>query len=686
MNLKVILGRQSLFSRKSNTRPRKNGRLLLLNLFAVMLVLFSACTSGQTLETALPPPTGWPTFTPLAVKKLPTKADSTVTPAPLPLAKRQPVVAATSGTDPSNIPIHLILVQHAGCAWDKFWCVLENGIHDAARDMNATVTILSPDRFDMKTTALQVDEAVAARPDGIALTVSDPVMLHEAISRAIASGIPVIAYNAGAGPIKDNLSYLTYLGMDDNQAGYLAAFRLIKEGARAGVCIIHAPDLIALQNRCNGFLKAFKENGMVATILNSHMDADLAINDISQFAMAHPDVNAYLTTGPASALPFYAYLQSSARKPGEILHGTFDLGAEISTNIESGNTLFAIDQQPYLQGYAAVMWLTLIKRYGFKPASPVIATGPRFVEKGNLNPKTNTQRMEKLVLVHHGLCSWDPYWCVLDQGAYDAAKNMGIQVTIKGPPSYDLYQTAGLIDETVHDAPDGIGVSIPDPNILHASILRAIQTGFPVIAFDSGSGPLKDNLPYLTFIGQDEYESGYLGALRLINAGARAGVCAIQQKGQTALEARCQGFKDAFAKKGLKTNELDIGGDPVKALNIIKEYFQVHPEVNSVMTLNATNPGATTIYNYLKDPGRKPGELLHGTFDLSTDVVSAIENGTTLFTIDAQPYLQGYTTVMFLTLALRQGILPVSPITSTGPAFVDKSNIDIVKRQAGKTR
>ena len=110
--------------------------------------------------------------------------------------------------------LNFMLVQHALCAWDSFWCTVEQGIADAAKDMGVDVTVLGPDRFDLERTASLIDQAVAAKPNGIALTVTDPVLFREPIMRAINAGIPVIAYNAGSGPINDNIPYLTYLGQD----------------------------------------------------------------------------------------------------------------------------------------------------------------------------------------------------------------------------------------------------------------------------------------------------------------------------------------------------------------------------------------------------------------------------------------------------------------------------------------
>ena len=348
--------------------------------------------------------------------------------------------------------------------------------------------------------------------------------------------------------------------------------------------------------------------------------------------------------------------------------------------------MFGIDQQPYLQGYEAVFWLTMIDRFGFKPATPVTATGPHFVDKTNLHSQADPKRPLQLIFIQHALCSWDTYWCVVERGIRDAAQERGVQVDIWGPGPFDLDQMAALIDKAVTARPDGIGVTVPDPAVLHAPILRAVQAGYPVVAYDSGAGPLKDDLPYLTFIGVDidaEYQGGYLAALRLIHAGGSAGVCINHQMGHTSLDARCRGMMDAFTEEGRKAEVLDIGADAEQAFRSIQQYAETHKQVNAYLTMGAGDPGAVSVYRYLEASNRPRGEVLHGTFDLSPDVVTAIEDGTSLFAVDGQPYLVGYSAVMFLTLVLRQNIWPAEAITPTGPGFVDLSNIAIVKQLAG---
>jgi len=344
-------------------------------------VLLSVVVLASILLTACQP-----AATPAPEKPAePTKAlEKPAEPTKAPEAPIEPTKAPEAPA--GEKPLKFIMVQHALCAWDSFWCTVEQGIKDAAAQMGVEVQILGPDKFDLEKTASLIDQAVAAKPDGIALTVTDNVLFKEPIMKAIDAGIPVMAYNAGKGPAEDGIPYLTYLGQDEYQGGYQGGLKMIEAGAKRGVCINHQVGHAGLDKRCQGFLDAFKEKGLKAEVLGvKGEDAAQSQTTISDFYAANPDVNAFMTLGPSGANPFYAFLYAEGVK--DVVHGTFDVSPEVVAKIKDGTTLFAIDQQPYLQGFGAVMYLMLYNRQGIKPALPVTATGPGFVDKTNVGPR-----------------------------------------------------------------------------------------------------------------------------------------------------------------------------------------------------------------------------------------------------------------------------------------------------------
>ena len=187
------------------------------------------------------------------------------------------------------------------------------------------------------------------------------------------AGIPVVGYNAGQGPLEDGIDYLTYLGQDEYQGGYLGGLKLAAEGGTQGVCINQQVGHTGLDKRCAGFADALAEKGIPAEVLATVDDPAESQTIIDDYYTANPDTDTFLTMGPNSANPFYAFMEEAGLGAGDITMGTFDTGPQINEKIKDGTTMFGIDQQPFLQGYGAVTMLAMANRYGILPALPVTA-------------------------------------------------------------------------------------------------------------------------------------------------------------------------------------------------------------------------------------------------------------------------------------------------------------------------
>ena len=296
------------------------------------------------------------------------------------------VPATALAQEPARQPVKIYLVAHAGCSFDSFWCVVERGINDAKKDLGVDVTLITPDKFNIEQTAKDIDRALAAKPDGLGVTVTDAVLFQEPLMRAIKAGIPVIAYNAADWrPKAERIPYLTYIGQDEYQGGYQGGQRLIAaHKGKAGVCVNQQVGHVGLDARCRGFNDALKEANLKSQVLAIGDDPAAATKIMDDFHTANPDVDLWLTLGPNGANPFYKFMEAVGLKKGDVFHGTFDLGPEIQAKIKDGTTDFAIDQQPYLEGYMVVQWLSWIKRYGLYPPGDITPTGPGFITNVNL--------------------------------------------------------------------------------------------------------------------------------------------------------------------------------------------------------------------------------------------------------------------------------------------------------------
>jgi simple sugar transport system substrate-binding protein len=302
------------------------------------------------------------------------------------VAEEAEEMAAEPEVQDDREPVDIILVSHGACAWDAFWCVVEQGNKDAARDLGVNLTIISPPEFDPERTAQDIDKALAANPDGLGVTVTDGVLFEEPMLRAIESGVPVIAYNAADWrPREERIPYLTYIGQDEYTAGLVAGRKLVDSfGGTSGVCVNQAVGHVGLDARCAGFADALAEADLEMEVLAITNDPAESATILDDYYTANPDVDLWLTLGPNGANPFYAFMDNAGLEAGDIYHATFDLSPEIAAKIKDGTTLLATDQQPYVQGYMVVQWLTWIKRYGIYPPTEVTATGPGVTDLGNI--------------------------------------------------------------------------------------------------------------------------------------------------------------------------------------------------------------------------------------------------------------------------------------------------------------
>lgn len=267
-------------------------------------------------------------------------------------------------------------------------------------------------------------------------------------------------------------------------------------------------------------------------------------------------------------------------------------------------------------------------------------------------------------VVVHGQAS-DPFWSVVANGVEQAGKDLGITVNYRAPQSDDLdvVAMAQLIDTAVAAQPDGIIVSIPDADALRAPIEAAIAAGIPVLSINSGSDVFKD-LGLLTHVGQTEFEAGVGAGERMAAEGVTNTICVNQEVGNAALDLRCEGFAEGLGGVPSEVVAVDLS-DPTGSQAAIEAAISADPTIDGILTLGPT--GAAPALAALE--GNDAIKL--ATFDLSPEVLTAIDEGRMLFAIDQQQYLQGYMGVSIMTQYVQYGLLlGGGDVVRTGPGFV----------------
>ncbi|GAA2705310.1 sugar ABC transporter substrate-binding protein [Actinoplanes palleronii] len=260
---------------------------------------------------------------------------------------------------------------------DTFWDKVRAGAEQAAKDEGVTLKY-SNDPDAAKQAGL-IQSAVDAKVNGIATTLVTPDALAGAVKSATAAGVPVVGLNGGIDQYQ-KLGALMYFGSDETLAGESIGKRIAGQGAKHPLCVIHQTGSVALEARCDGVKSAVPgtEN------LQVNGADDSAVTTTLQAKLAQDKSIDYVVTLGAPIALDAINAKQQASSPAKIV--TFDLNQEIAKRIKAGEVVFAIDQQPYVQGYMAVTSLYLYLKNGndIGGGRPVL-TGPSFVDQTNID-------------------------------------------------------------------------------------------------------------------------------------------------------------------------------------------------------------------------------------------------------------------------------------------------------------
>ncbi len=290
----------------------------------------------------------------------------------------------TSGTTPANSAvgsrITMAMVTH-GQSFDPFWSLVQKGAQTAAKDFNVALKYQSPSTTNPQAQASLITQAARTKPDAMVVTIPDPAVLSGPIRQVSSSGIPVVVVNVGDS-VYQGVGALTFVGQPDFTAGQEAGRAMAAAGVRKALCVIHEAQNTALTDRCSGFSKQLSASGGSVQVLHVNgSQLHQAQSAIEQALKRNPSINGVLATGIIGFEAAGGALQTM-NLFGKVKFGTFDVSAADLTAVENGQALFVIDQQPFLEGYAAVQVAAFDVRYGQHPFQPIF-TGPSLVTKAN---------------------------------------------------------------------------------------------------------------------------------------------------------------------------------------------------------------------------------------------------------------------------------------------------------------
>lgn len=305
------------------------------------------------------------------------------------------------------------------------------------------------------------------------------------------------------------------------------------------------------------------------------------------------------------------------------------------------------------------------------PLAGLLGASPAFAQSGS-SPFPSHPRY-RLVFVNH--VTTNPFFVPTQYGIQDACALLGCDFQWTGSANADVGQMVNAMNAAIAAKASAIAVPIVDPHAFDEPTNRALQAGIPVFSYNadapSGSGNKR-----LAYIGQDLYQSGVLMGERIVKL-VDSGTVAlfIATPGQLNIQPRLDGAASVIKKSGknIKWEQIATGATVNEELSKIKAYYLGHQDLKGMFAVDAgsTQGVAETMAQYnLQSKG-----IHGGGFDLLPRTLELIDKGDLDFTIDQQPYLQGFYTVMEMFTTLVSGGLIGPADINTGLKFVTKEGV-----------
>ena len=291
---------------------------------------------------------------------------------------------------------------------------------------------------------------------------------------------------------------------------------------------------------------------------------------------------------------------------------------------------------------------------------------PEAANDGGGGAVASTERINVALITH--AAPGDTFWDIVRKGAEEASAKDNVELQYLSDP--EGGRQAQLVEQAIDQGVDGIAVTLAKPDALAGALKKAEDAGIPVVSLNAGEDRSAE-LGAITHFGSNEKLAGEAVGDRLASDGYKHPICVIQEQGHVGLENRCAGVK----AKVPDTEVLYVQGtDMTQVESTVTAKLQATKAADVVIGLGA--PFTLTILQAISGAG---SDAKVASFDMNAELAQKIVDGDILFTVDQQPWLQGYGAVDALWLNKRGGfeIGGGQPVL-TGPTIVDQKSAEQV--------
>ncbi len=281
-----------------------------------------------------------------------------------------------------------------------------------------------------------------------------------------------------------------------------------------------------------------------------------------------------------------------------------------------------------------------------------------------------TQPAFKFTLVNH--VTTNPFFVPTKYGAADACTLLGCSYQWTGSQSSNVNEMVNAMNSAIAAGVDGIGVSLVDLTAFNTPTKNALAKSIPVVAYNADA----EGNDRLAYIGQDLFLSGQEMGKRIVELVPSGDVALfIATPGSLNIQPRIDGAKESISKSGKPINVSTIatGADLPKELSTIQSYASSHS--STVKGMFAVDAGSTqSVAQVIQKQGLK-GKVHGGGYDTLKPTIELLQEQFIDFTIDQQPYLQGFLPILELYLYKASQTLTGIADVNTGLKFLDSKTV-----------
>ena len=279
----------------------------------------------------------------------------------------------------------------------------------------------------------------------------------------------------------------------------------------------------------------------------------------------------------------------------------------------------------------------------------------------------------KFVFVNH--VTTNPFFVPTQYGIEDACATFGCDHQWTGSANADVGEMVNAVNAAVASKANAIAVPIVDPHAFDQPIAKALAAGIPVFSYNADA-PAGSGNKRLAYIGQDLYKSGEQMGQKIVSlVDGGTVVMFIATPGQLNIQPRLDGAASVIKASGkpITIETVATGATINEELSKVKAYYLGHQDVKGMF---AVDGGSTqSVAQTMKQYGLAAKGVHGGGFDLLPVTLQLIQEGHLDFTIDQQPYLQGFYTAIEMFTFLASGGLVGPADCNTGLKFVTKETV-----------